>query len=425
MFGARSRVGRRSAAVGAAVAAAGALVLGGLAATSASAAPITTRTWVASPNGLVGVQQTVIVRAPKSDGSVATVTFTSATAGTNAGQAAVNSQGFAYLPWTPNVPGAWTISASVNGTSMGSSNIVVAAMPTSTILLVAGEVQENQSATLIAEVEALGGSITPSGTVTVRNQSNAVVATGTLAPSATPGLATANMSWRPAPGAVTLTATYTPANGAFTGSGSPAQSPAVGGAQAVSLRMPPVAYVGVPETVSAVIQPQFQSPLGGSVAFNLNIEGFIFFPMGGSQPVGGGVGSAQWVPGQPGFQTVGVQYASANFAINGSDTQVINVLPAPAPDAITVTPTGAGPWVPGNMGTLTQGNTVELTPSAQSGNPVTLATDGPCAANAGIVTMLGPGACEITAQSLGNGGTLKAAEQTYTITVQAAPRKRR
>ena len=424
MFGTRSRVHRRGAALGAAVAAASALVLGGLAATSASAAPITTRTWVAAPNGLVGVQQTVIVRAPRSAGNVATITFTNS-AGTNPGQAAVNAQGFAYLPWTPNVPGAWTISASVNGTSVGSSNILVSAMPTSTILLTPGEVQENATTTIVAEVEALGGSITPSGTVTVRNQSNAIVATGTLGPTATPGLATANISWTPAPGPVSLTATFNPATPTFTSSTSPTQSPAVGGPQAVSLRMPPVAYVGVPETVSAVIQPAFQSPLGGSVAFSLNIDGFLFYPMGGSQPISNGVGSAQWVPTQTGVQTVGVQYASANFAINGTDTQVINVLPAPAPDAITVTPTGSGPWIPGNVGTLTQGNTVELTPSSQSGNPVILATDGPCVVNAGIATVLGPGTCEITAQSLGNGGTLRAAEQTYTITVQAAPRKRR
>lgn len=416
-----SRVLFRAAALGAAAA----LGLGSLAAASVSATPITTRTWVASPNGLVGVQQTVIVRAPKSAREVATVTFTNATAGTNAGQAQVNAQGFAYLPWTPNVPGAWTISASVGGSVMGTSTIVVAAMPTETILLSPGEVQENQTTSLVAHVSALGGSITPSGTVTVRNQSNAVVATGTLAPTSSTGVATANIQWTPTPGPVSLTATFNPASPAFGSSVSPTQSPAVGGPQAVSLRMPPVAYVGVPETISAVIQPAFQSPLGGSVAFSLNIDGFLFYPMGGSQPIGNGVGSASWVPTQAGVQTVGVAYASANFAINGSDTQVINVLPAPAADAITVTPTGAGPWVPGNVGTLTAGNTVELTPASQSGNPVTLSNDGPCVVNAGIVTVLGPGTCSITAASLGNGRSLKPAEQTYTVTVQAAPRKRR
>ena len=402
-----------------------ALALAGLVAAPSHGAPITGRDWVATPNGLVGVQQTVIVRAPRSAGQVATVTFQSASAGTNAGQAAVNSQGFAYLPWTPNLPGAWTISATVGGASAGSSGIVVAAMPTETILLTPGEVQENQQTTLVATVQALGGVITPSGTITVRNQTGATVATGTLSPTATPGLAEANISWTPVPGAVTLTATYNPASSAFSASTSPAQSPAVGGPQAVSLRMPPVAYVGVEETVSAVIQPSFQSPLGGSVAFSLNIEGFVFFPMGGSNPIGGGVGSARWVPTQTGVQTVGVQYASANFAINGTDTQTINVQPAPAADVITVTPTGAGAWVPGNVGTLQQGNTVELTPSSQSGNPVSLATDGPCAINAGVLTVLGPGTCSITASSLGNGGNLTGATQDYTVSVQAAPRKRR
>ena len=417
MFGIRTR----TIATGAALA----LVFTGFAATSSHGAAISGPTWVAAPNGLVGVQQTIIVRAPRSAGAVATVAFQNPNGGTNAGQAAINQQGYAYLPWTPNIPGSWTVTATTGATSLGTSSIVVAAMPTSTILLSPGEVQENRPATLVAEVRALGGAITPSGTITVRNQSGATVATGTLAPSATAGLASANMTWTPALGAVTLTATYNPATATFGASTSPPASPFVGGPQAVSLRLPPIAYVGVPETVAAVIQPDFQSPLGGSVAFSLNTQGIVSFPMGGSNPIAGGVGTAQWVPTQTGVQTVRVEYASANFAINGSDTQAINVLPAPTPDVITVTPSGSAAWAPGNVGTLTQGNSVELTPSSQSGNPVTLATDGPCAANAGIVTMLGPGECAITAQSLGNGGSLAPAEQTYTVTIQAAPRTRR
>ncbi len=54
--------------------------------------------WVATPNGVVGIQQTVILKAPRLRGEVATFTFTNASAGTNAGQASVNSAGFAYLP---------------------------------------------------------------------------------------------------------------------------------------------------------------------------------------------------------------------------------------------------------------------------------------------------------------------------------------
>lgn len=391
--------------------------------TSTARADLSARSeWVATPDGLVGVQQIVIVRAPRAVGQAATITFTHATTGSNAGQAMVDSQGFAYLPWTPNLPGAWTITANAAGASPRTSSITVAAMPTRTVLLAPSDVVPNQPVELVAEVQALAGSIIPSGSVTVRDQENMIVATGTLSPSSTPRTAVANISWTPTPGAVTLTATFTPATAAFSGSTSVPQSPMVGDARAVSLRLPPISYVGVPETVSAVIQPAFQSPLGGSVAFNLNIDGFAFYPMGGSRPAGSGVGSATWVPTQAGVQTVGVQYASGNFAINGSDTQVINVQPAPSADIITVMPTGAPAWGPGNVGTVRQGSALELTSSSQSGNPVTVATDGPCAANAGTVTMLGPGTCSITASSVGNGGSLTPAQQTYTVTIQAATR---
>ena len=408
-------------AAGAAVA----LAASAFVAPAASAQGPTGRTWVATPNGLVGVQQTVIVRAPRLAGQPTTVTFANASAGSNAGQALVNSSGFAYLPWTPNLPGTWTVTATNGSTTIDTATIAVAAMPTTTTLLVAGEVQENQPATLIAQVEAIGGSITPSGTITVRNQSNAVVATGSLGPTGTAGLASVNMSWTPSPGPVTLTATFAPATAAFTGSTSVSQAPVVAGAQAVSLRMPPVMYVGVTETLSAVIQPAFQSSLGGSVAFSLNTLGVLSYPMGGSRPIGGGVGSTTWVPTQAGPQTVGVAYASADFSINGTDTQIINVQPAPASDGITVTPAGAPAWGPGVVGTLVAGNSVSLTPTSASGNPVTLSVNGPCAVEAATLTVLGAGQCTLTASSIGNGGSLKAAQSQYTINVQAAPAKKK
>lgn len=401
------------------------LVLGALTAPTASAAGLTGRTWVGTPNGTVGIQQTVIVRAPRLAGQPTTITFANPSAGSNAGQAVVNSSGFAYLPWTPNLPGTWTVTATSGTTTLDTATISVAAMPTTTTLLVAGEVQQNQPATLIAQVEAIAGSITPSGTITVRNQNNAVVATGTLGPTGTAGLASVNMSWTPSPGAVSLTATYAPATAAFTRSTSVSQAPVVAGAQTVSLRMPPVMYVGVTETLSAVIQPEFQSPTGGSVAFSLNTLGILSYPMGGSRPLSGGVGSTTWVPTQAGPQTVGVAYASGDFGFNGTDTQIVNIQPAPAADSITVTPAGAPAWGPGSVGTLTAGNSVTLTPSSASGNPVTLSVNGPCAMEAGVLTVLGAGTCTVTASSIGNGGSLKAAQAQYTITVQAAPVKKK
>ena len=401
-----------------------ALVTVGLTAAPSQASSLTGRNWVATPNGLVGVQQMVIVKAARSQGQVATISFANAAIGANAGQAVVNSAGFAYLPWTPSTPGTWNLSVSVGGSTVDTATIAVSAMPTKSILLTPGEVQENRTTTLVAQVEALGGSITPSGTITVRNQSDAVVATGTLAPTASPLLAQANIEWTPTPGPVSLTATYNPATPAFTSSVAPVQSPVVGGAQAVSLRLPPVSYVGVTETIAAVIQPQFQSPLGGSVGFSLNTQGILSYPMGGSQPAGSGVGTATWTPTQAGVQTVGVAYATANFAINGTDTQRINVQPAPTPDTITVTPVGSGAWSPGNVGSVTQGGSVQITPTSVSGNPVTIATDGPCAADAGLVSLLGPGQCAITASSLGNGGSLVSTTSTYSITVEKASKKR-
>jgi len=366
----------------------------------------------------------VTLKAPKLRGQVATFTFTNTATDPNSGQAAVNSEGFAYLPWTPNLPGAWSITATSGGTRIDGTAIVVAASPTTTALLSTEEVQRGVTSSLIAEVRALAGSITPSGTIAVRTSTGAVAATGTLNPSGTAGLATVTMNWTPPPQSVGLTATFTPDSPAFLASTSPSIAPAVGGEQAVLLRTPPVMYVGVPATISAVIGPNFLSPIGGSAAFNLSIDGFTFFVMGGSQPIRSGVSTITWTPAQAGVQTINVQYASADFAINGRDSQVVNVQPAPAPDTLTMTPTGAPAWGPGNVGTLTQGSWVEVTPQSTSGNPVTLASDGPCAIEGGIITVLGPGTCAIIASSLGNGGNLAPTQATYTINVITPPKRR-
>lgn len=372
------------------------------------AASLDSTQWVAAANGLVGVQQTVLIRAPRAKGSVVTVTFANDLAGSNSGQAQVNTQGFAYLPWMPNLPGTWTINADVGTTTVSSTSITAAAMPTKTTLLVAGEVLANRTNSLIAEVQALGGSIIPSGTVSVRDQTGTVVAQGTVAPSGGRNTAQVEMAWVPEQGSPRLTATFTPATPAFTASVSPNQSPVVGGPQAVSLRMPPVLYLGVEEDLEAMIRPDYLSPIGGSVAFNLSIDGFRFYPMGGSQPIGNGVGTVKWAPTQVGYQTIGVGYASANFGINGTASQVINVQPAPQPDAITVTPAVAT--------SLPVGSTVSLNLTAESSNPITASADGPCAIDGTDLTILGPGECTVTAQGLGNGGSLTPSTQAFTVT---------
>ena len=113
--------------------------------TPGQAATLQGRNWIAAPNGLAGVEQTIIVKANRSRGEVTTVTFQHASSGTNSGQAVVNEQGFAYLPWTPANTGSWTIGATVGGVSIGTASITVAAMPTSTVLLAPGQVSDGKT----------------------------------------------------------------------------------------------------------------------------------------------------------------------------------------------------------------------------------------------------------------------------------------
>ena len=393
--------------------------------TSAHAQGLRGGSWVATANGIVGVEQTILLKAPKLRGKVATFSLANAATATNAAQAAVNSQGFAYLPWTPNLPGVWTITATSGNKTIDQTSIAVAATPTTTTLLSTDEVQRQTPTTIIAEVRALAGLITPSGTITVRTSTGALAATGSLNPTSTPGLASVTMNWTPPPQSVGLTATYTPDSTAFHSSTSTTITPGIVTQQkAVSLRTPPVMYVGVPATISAVIGTNSLSALGGSTAFNLSIDGFTFYVMGGSQPINAGVSTITWTPSQPGIQTINVEYASADLAINGQDSQAVNIQPAPTADTITVTPTGSPAWNPGNVGTLTQNSWVEVTPQSTSGHPVTLTSDGPCAIEAGTITVLGPGTCSITATSLGNGADLAPTQAAYTITVTKPPKKR-
>ena len=386
---------------------------------SAQAEGLKGRNWVATPNGVVGVQQTALLKAPRLAGQVATFTFTDPAGVANSGQAIVNPSGFAALPWTPNLSGTWRLSATSGTAAIDDSTFVVAPMPTTTDLLIQGEVQAGVAVTMVAEVSAIGGVIAPSGTVTVRNSTGTVVASGALTPGTSQRSSTVSLGWTPASGGPPLTATYTPDSTAFSASQSLGSNPPVGGPQTISIRAPQRLFEGVPATISSVVSPgSLNRNIGGSQAFNLSIDGFVFFVMGGSQPIDAqGVSTITWTPTQAGIQTINAQYASANFAINGRDSQVVNVQPAPAPDSITVTPTGAPAWGQGSVGTLTVGSWVEITPSSASGNPVTLATEGPCALEAGILTVLGPGTCTVTASALGNGGKLAPSQANYTLLV--------
>jgi hypothetical protein len=374
---------------------------------------------------VVGVQQQVILKAPALASQVATFTFTTPGGSSNAGQAAVNSAGFAYLPWTPNQAGSWTVTATGGGSTIDTATIAVAAVPTVTTLQVQNEVVAGENTGVVARVQTLAGSIAPSGTVTVRNSTGGSIASGSLRPTGVTGESIVNLTWQPGTGTTQMTATFTPANSNFGASTSNSQSPIAGPAQVVSIRMPANVFVGVPVTLSAVVNPAFINTLGGSVAFNLSIDGFVSYPMGGSRALVDGTGTAPWTPARIGFQTVNVQYASQDFQYNGNDSQVINVLPAPSTDTITVTPSGGAAWVQGTATSLVAGTDVTLSSASRSGNPVTLAISGPCAIEGASLTALGAGACSVTATSMGNGGNLKGTTATYTVNVTPAPKKKR
>lgn len=384
-----------------------------------SAAPVpAAKTFIATPNGQVGVQQTVVVKAPRAmRNQVVTITFSNPATQPNAGQTIVNAQGFANIAWTPNLPGTWTVTASGLPATTATTTITVASMPTTIVLDAPNQVGANVTTSLLAEVTAAGGVILPSGTVTVRNQANVIVASGTLVASGQPRTSMVNMNWTPAPGPTSLVATYTPSTTAFTGSVSPPETPLVGQEPIIALRFPPAMYVGVPVTLQGVATSQLPPGWGGSGGFQI-YSGGVMIAASGSQPLVNGVVSWTWTPTQTGIQTIEIQFATGNFVFGGTSTQIVNVLPAPGTDVITVNPA-----VPA---TLRAGTSLALSGVAASGAPVTLAPNGPCVINAGVLTVLSAGTCTITASSVGGGtGGLLGTSASYNVSVTAAPAKKK
>jgi hypothetical protein len=386
---------------------------------TAIAAPVAVgKTFIATPNGQVGVQQNVIVKAPRAmRNQVVTITFNNPATPANAGQTIVNAQGFATIAWTPSVPGQWSITASGLPAATASTTITVTPMSTTIVLDAPNQVGVNIPTPLLAEVTAIGGSIAPSGTVTVRNQSNAIVASGTLTPSGQLRTSVATILWTPVAGTTSLVATFTPNTTAFSSSVSLPEVPLIGGQPTIALRFPPTLYVGVPVTLQAVPTNLIPAGWGGSGAFQIYREGFMTFASG-SQPLTNGVVSWVWTPTQTGVQTVEVQFATGNLVFNGTSTQSVNVLPAPGTDVITMNPA-----VPA---TLPARASLALSGAAASGSTVTLATNGPCVINAGVLTVLSAGTCTITATSVGSGSSgLLGTSATYTVNITAPPAKKK
>ena len=396
------------------LAAAIALALGvsGLTAAPASAAD----PFIATPNGMVGVQQEIVFRAPSLADQVATIGFVSGSI-SNAGQTAVNSRGFGSLAWTPTSAGTWTISGLGSAASIGATTITVASQSTITQLFVGNQIQTGVANKAIVDVDALTGQLAPVGTVTVRDQNQAVVATGAL--SSTGGLtSSAIVQWTPsAAGNQALTATFTPSSNAFAASTSNTQRPQYTTAVVpVALSFPAELRVGSPEPLFAILgnnQPE------GSAAFLENNVG-----ISGSIPTSNGVARFVWTPNATGIQTIVTTYTGNTAGFSGSASQVVNVQPAISADSITVAPVGGAPWNPGLPITLQAGSSTPLSATAASGATVLLSETGPCVIAGSTLTVLGSGQCVVTAVSPGT-GAVAGTTATFTITVTSPPKKKR
>jgi hypothetical protein len=395
-------------AVGAATLAIG-LVAGGATLAAPGAQAATAKTFIATPNGMAGVTQQVVVKAPKSKGQAVSVTFTSGASSTTL-QTVINSQGFGSIAWTPAAPGTWTIAGVGAIASTTASTVSVSALPTTTVLMAPNLVQSGVGSSLVAVVAAPLGATAPAGTVTFTTGFGQTLGTATLAPSAALQ-STATLSWTPPPASsVPLIATYSPASAAWAGSTSGVATPDITSAlPIVALRFAPTLYTGVPTTLTAVLGTGVNA---GSVAFTVDGNGWT-----GSVPVAAnGTASVSWTP-TAGQHTVAVTYSSnaANNGISlqsGASSQWVYVVGAPATDAITVTG-ASGPWSASTAATV--GATQLLSGSASSGSTVLLAVNGPCIINGAAFTALSAGTCTVTASSAGGNGYLPGTA-TYTVT---------
>ena len=390
----------------------------GAATVTGSAASAAAQPYVATPNGMVGVEQEILVFAPRLKGQPVVLGVNNAASSATL-QTTIGNNGFGAANWTPNAGGSWTVSGLGSAISIGSTTINVAAAPTNTVLLSGNFVQSFVTNPIVAVVTAPGSSIPPQGTVTVVNQNGVVKATGGLTPLAGTGTATANLTWTPdANGTYPLITTFTPSNSAFSASTAPTATPQSGpDPVAVALALPPTFYIGESTVVSAVLGTGYPN---GSVAFLLNGAG-----ISGSIFTSNGQASTTFTPWFSGNTTITVSYTSIQpngRTFTGSSFQPIAISNPRPTDVISVQGSN-GNWAVGAPIVLTQNRAVTISGGSQSGAPVVFSEVGPCKINGATLTGLAPGQCTITASSPGN-AQLKPVTQSFTVTVNAPPRRR-
>ncbi len=402
--------------------AAGVLALGlgagvALAAASPASAALP-KSYIAAPNGMVGVPESILIRAPRAAGQVVTIGLQNGSFATTM-QTTIGSNGFGAVTWTPAAAGTWTINGLGSIVSAGSETLTVAPMPTYTVLLAQNHVQQGVTNNLLAAVVAPIGNIAPAGSVYLASAGGNGITTSTLTGSFGTNTSTATLPWNPSSsGDLPVVATYQPSSGGqLTSTSGIAQPNSTTAVQPVAMRWPTTLYVGTPTVLQAVLGTGYPD---GSVAFLLNGGG-----LSPSIPTTNGVATFSWTPTAAGIQTITVSYTgtgpgptntNANSVWTGTSQQTVNIQPAKAQDNITVDPPGTPPWSIAAPILLNAGQSVTLAGTSTSGTTVLFSEQGPCVISANVLTALSAGQCQVTAISPGT-ASLTPGNETYPITI--------
>ena len=408
---------RRTAVAGCAALALGATSLG--LAQVASAAPA--KGFIAAPNGMVGIQESILISAPNAKGQVVTIGLQNAQ-GSQTLQTTIGQNGYGYLSWTPIYGGAWNINGLGVIASSGSTTVNVAAMPTYTVLLAQNTIEQGVSQNLLGAVVAAGGTLAPTGNVYLATTTGNGITTQALSGLYGGTTATTSLPWTPGNGGpAPIQATFQPNNTAFTASTSPISQPNVqSGAYVIAMRWPATLYVNQPTVLQAVVGPNIPD---GSAAFSMDGKG-----ISGSIPTVNGVATLQWTPPASGVHNISVSFTSnksaAGIVSSGVSTQSVNIQAAKAQDNVIVDPPGQPAWSIAAPIVMTAGGNVTLAGTSTSGSPVVFSEQGPCYINGNVLFAPSAGQCQVSAYSPGN-ATLTPTTENYTITVNAAPKKKR
>ena len=372
--------------------------------------------YVATPNGMVGVGQTIVISAPTLKNQAVTIGLTSG-ANSFTQQTTLGASGIGSVSWTPTIPGSWTIAGLGNAVSVGSTTVSVVAMPTETTLIAPNDVPRRIAGSLTVIVNATLGTVPPAGTVSISSAFGSAVGTAALAPMPGTTSAIAQVSWTPEPlGPFPLIATYVPASGAYTASTSgTAQPNVVATNPTVALQFAPVLRLGQPTLLSAVLGAGVPD---GSAAFIVDTT-----TIGGSVPTTNGVAYQHWTPSKLGTQTISVQFSTgAPKNVSGTSSQSVSVQPALPADNVVVDPVGQAPWAVGSPITMRAGTSVTLSATSASGAPAIFSETGPCIISGAVLRALAAGQCQVTVLSPGS-ATYDNSSATYTIGVTAPAKK--